>query len=430
MKDAFGHLKPLSEIRNNAGIPFLTPDVAPGTHCPMRMASVICEEIEGLSSLLVGMPECTTYSRMFSQSAQGRKGELHWLYVLDSREIVFGCRDGVIEAVRKMEEKGAKDILVIGTCIPDLIGEDFESIAYELEAETNSKTACILLGQFKNISYPAGSYKTMEALVMLMQPKQRNQRSVNVLGRSPKEEHSPKPKLFAYLEESGYQLRYLGPKSSMEEIKEAPDAVLNIVVSPYTLPMARKMEQKFGIECVALQEIYDTPGIEQAYRRVEDILGCRIVCMFREDEQALRMKEEAAGKLLRDKRFLMTLRVDLPIPLTGYLIQQFGMYPVLLHLEEFYPEDHRYVSEIKKLGYDPLVCRIVNESGAYGLLEKLSPDLGIGYLADAEKCVTWVDNMLDFYGMIGYERTMAILDRIMGALDQNKGEEEECHGLA
>lgn len=30
MKDAFGHLKPLSEIRNNAGIPFLTPDVAPG----------------------------------------------------------------------------------------------------------------------------------------------------------------------------------------------------------------------------------------------------------------------------------------------------------------------------------------------------------------------------------------------------------------
>ena len=71
----------------------------------MRMASVIIENIEGLSSLLVGMPECTTHSRLFSPYPEGEKGELHWLYALDSREVVFGCRDGVMEALKKWRKQ-------------------------------------------------------------------------------------------------------------------------------------------------------------------------------------------------------------------------------------------------------------------------------------------------------------------------------------
>lgn len=83
------HLKRMSAVKSNSGIKFLTPAVSPGTHCPMRIASVNVENIEGLSSLLVGMPECATHSRLFNPNPQGRHGELHWLYVLDARGSIW-----------------------------------------------------------------------------------------------------------------------------------------------------------------------------------------------------------------------------------------------------------------------------------------------------------------------------------------------------
>jgi len=61
----FKHIKLLSEVKSNKSIKFLTPAVFKGNHCPMRIASVISEDIEGLSSLLV--PVSTMYNRLAYQ---------------------------------------------------------------------------------------------------------------------------------------------------------------------------------------------------------------------------------------------------------------------------------------------------------------------------------------------------------------------------
>ena len=134
----------------------------------MRIASANVNDIKDLSSLLVGMEECTNHSRLLSAMPEGANGELHWLYVLNQNEVVFGCREGIIEALKEMDKEGVKAIMIIVTCVPELIGEDFVGIINEIQPELNTLVAVVMLGQFKNVSYPPGSWKMLEALGNLM----------------------------------------------------------------------------------------------------------------------------------------------------------------------------------------------------------------------------------------------------------------------
>ncbi len=423
MKSILVNTKRLSEIRTGKGIPFLTPEVSPGTHCPMRMASVISEEIKGLSSLLVGMPECTTYSRLFSLFPEGKEGELHWLYVLDSREVIFGCRDGVMEAIKKMDHEGAKAILVIATCIPELVGEDFESIIHEVRPEINASITSIMLGQFKNISYPSGAWKTMEAMAGLMLRESINKSQANILGRPPEEEHVPMPLIFKELENNGVKLRYLAPGASAEDFQSAADAVLNIVVSPYAYPLAVRMKKEFGTPFISLHDCYSPSSISDVYEEIEKIFNINMGEKLESEKERSLLLQHKAIELCKGKNYVMTLRVDLPLPLTEYFTKVLKMEPLLLHLEEYYPGDDRYVKKIIKEGCDPPVCRIVNEYSAFSKLKMLQPDLCIGYLPDVDETTVLIDNMFDLYGWIGYERTEELLKRIIAGLKTtDKGE--------
>ena len=71
--EALRHLNRLSAVRSDKNIKFLTPAVYSGGWCPMRVVCNICEEIEGMSYLMVGMPECTTHSRRITPPAFSRE---------------------------------------------------------------------------------------------------------------------------------------------------------------------------------------------------------------------------------------------------------------------------------------------------------------------------------------------------------------------
>lgn len=416
-------------MKSNTGIKFLTPAVSPGNHCPMRIASVIVEDIEGLSSLLVGMQECTTHSRLFSPKPEGKHGELHWLYVLDSHEVVFGCRDGLIDALRKIDKAGAKAILLIVTCVPELIGEDIEGIICEVQPELSARITFVTLGQFKNISYPPGSWKTIEALGRLMDVKERDSNCVNVLGRAPEEEHISMPSLLPALTEKGISLRYIAPGASLTDFQSAPDATLNLVVSPYTQPLAVKMEREFDIPYIALHNLYDVESIDKAYAGLAERFGFSWDDIFEEERQEAIALQNQVKEMVNGLRFVLSTRIDTPIPLSIYL-SKLGMEPLLLHLEEYYPEDRINAKELIAMGHNPWICRMVNAEVDLSVLEKLAPDICFGYLWSTNKTIPCVSDMFDFYGQVGYGRTINLLRRILDVLDEmdasRKGEIE--HG--
>lgn len=410
------HVKRLSAVKSTTGVKFLTPAVLPGNHCPMRIASTIVENIEGLSSLLVGMQECATHSRLFSPKPEGEHGELHWLYVLDANEVVFGCRDGLIDALKKMDHAGAKAILLIATCIPELIGEDIGAIIHEVQQEVSARLTFVLLGQFKNTSYPPGSWKTMEAFFAFMDAKVTDSKKINILGRAPEEDHIPMPALFPALIERGLTLRYLAPGASLADFQNAADAALNLVVSPYTLPLAVKMEQEFGVPYIALHNRYDTEEIDGVYAEIAEYFGFSWGDEFAEQRQAAISLQNQAKQRLEGLRYVTSLGVSMPIPLAIYLAG-FGMEPLLLHLEEYYPEDKEHAKALLALGENPWICRMVNIEADIPVLEALAPDLCIGYLPHTYRGIPFVANMLDFYGQLGYGRTSRLLRRILDVLD-------------
>ncbi len=388
---------------------------------------MIVEDIQGLSSLLVGMPECATHSRLFSPKPEGKHGELHWLYVLDGREVVFGCRDGVTDALRQMDRAGAKAILLIATCVPELIGEDIEGIIHEIQPEISARVTFVMLGQFKNTSYPPGSWKTMEALERLMLRTARNPRRINVLGRAPDEDHIPLPSLLPALTNQGFDLRCLAPGASLENFQNAADAALNLVVSPYTMPLAVKMEQDFGIPFVALHHLYDVEAIDNAYAVIAAQFGFSWDGSFDEERQEALALQEQVKKNFQGFRYVFSVRIDLPLPLAVYL-GGLGMEPLLLHLEDYYPEDGSHAKKLAALGFDPLICRIVNAEADVAILEKLAPDLVFGYVPEQRWRKPCVPDIFDFYGQVGYKRTSAILRRMVAAMDSTKSSENGRRG--
>lgn len=406
----FEHLKRLSAVKSGSGIKFLSPAVFPGNHCPMRIASVIVEDIKGLSSLLVGTPECATHSRLFSPMPEGRNGELHWLYVLDSNEVVFGCREGLMDALRKMDREGAEAVLIIATCIPELIGEDIEGMIHEIQPELTAKVTFVMLGQFKNVSYPPGSWKTMEAMASLMEKSEIDCKRINILGRSPSEEHIPEPSILNAVEAKGFRLRYLAPGASLDDFRSAADAALNIVLSPFAQPLAARMNREFSTPFVSLHNLYDPADISSAYEDIASRAGFEWGIEFAPERVEAERMQAKAKERLNGRTFVFSQRIDMPIPLAGYLTS-LGMKPLLLHLEEYYPEDGALSRKITEAGHDPLVCRIVNGRADEPVIRSLNPDICFGYFLKTE--MTCVQDMYDFYGQSGYCRTTALLDRIL-----------------
>lgn len=412
------HLKQLSAIRSNAGIKFLTPTAFPGSHCPLHPALALAGNIKGLSSLVIGTPECATYSRIVLTKAKAESGEHHWMYILDANEVVFGCRKGLIDALQQMEQSGATAILLLATCVPELIGEDIESIIEEIQPTLSARLIFVTIGHFKCNSFPSGSWQTLKAIGALMEPKALRPHVINVLGRSPDKNDIPLPPILFALKQQGFSLRCLAPGASLKDFLDAPDAALNLVLSPFPDPLATDMEQSFGIPAFRLHNVYDVAEIDALYSTIATKLKIDWKNEFYQERMEALSLQEQAKKRLHGCRYIGAHIGPVKIlPLAAYLAT-LGMEPLLLHLEEFWPNDKNWISALNALGYDPLVCHMVNGASDAPLIENLSPDLCLGDLPGTKVEISSVPYLSDLYDLTGYERTIRLLQKLLHALPQ------------
>ena len=384
---SLSHLTRLSAVRSDKNIKFLTPAVYSGGWCPMRIVCNICEEIEGISYLMVGMPECTTHSRPINSGPVGAHGELRWLYVLDEKEVIFGCRKGVIDALRKMDAAGARAIMMIATCVTDLIGEDFDSIIAEIQPELKAKLSYVTMGQFKNFGSPIGTWKTAEAIG-------------------------------AYME----------PRETVDDFLDAPSAALNLVTTSYTQPLAEQMRKRFGVPYVPLHNAFSVAQVDEAYAMIERELGVDLSEEFRGWRDKAVELEERARRELKGLTFACMTGVDMPVAFARYL-SEFGMEPLLLDVQDFHREDAGYAKTIKERGFDPPVCHIMYRDRDVLIIRDLHPDICFGYISEPVEGLKVAEEMGDFFGITGYERVVGILSRIFTVLETGKkGERLDIYG--
>ena len=421
------HLKKLSTVRSGKNIKFLTPAVYSGGWCPMRVATNIAEDLQGLSSLMVCMPECATHSRSMTSRPEGEHGEKRWLYTLDANEVIFGCRQGVMEALRTMDAEGARHILMIATCVTDLIGEDFEAIISELQPQIKAKLTYVALGQFKNFGTTFGTAKTAVAVGRLMEAAEKKRAGlVNVLfldAWRTKGVPMKLPLIVGELERKGITVRRLTSEAALQDFLEGPDAQANLVVSAYMQPLAKEMEERFGVPCLDLTRAFHVDDIDAAYQKLGKLLGIDLTDSFADWRAKAVELEARAEKELAGKKYVMITEVDVPVALTEYLTD-FGMEPILLHLDDLLPEDIRVAKALKSRGIDPPVCRIMNDDHDLPLIrDELKPDITFGYLRNPVPGLATCEEMGDFFAITGYERTVGILSRIFEVLETGKTKE-------
>ena len=189
--------------------------------------------------------------------------EPRW-YDIDS--MIFISAISEMEAIMGDDEKLIRDILttaeklhpefiaIVGAPIPYMIGTDLESIAMIVEAETGIPAFGFAANGMRN--YTEGISMAFHKIVDRFctdQMEQTKLPSVNIIGATPLDFslNGSIDSIRTWLTKQGWSVNScFAMGSSLEEIKQASKAHVNLVISYGGIAAARLMEERFGIPYV------------------------------------------------------------------------------------------------------------------------------------------------------------------------------------
>lgn len=410
----------LSEIESNQGIRFSHAGASPGHHCPMHTALSSVRGMEGVSSLVVGMPECSFYSRYVIDGHPGGQKELHYTYVLDSNEVVFGCREGLLKALKEMQADGASAILVIMTCIPALIGEDIAEITETFSNENDTKAVCIDMAHYKRNGYEAGFYETYAALLDLCPKYETKTNQVTILGSAVGEESSM---LKQWISQNSYEILEIDTRFSLEHFSKVTGSRLNIVTHINYFPLAKRLEKEHGIPYVLLTAAYCVEEIHKCYEQIKTLLELPGLQEF-QNEAAAKEMEDSMKEILKGSRFVVTAEIENVLPFTQYLCS-LSMIPCFLHLGEYQLWMKEWKEKILAYDVNPYISFVVQKEIDTKVLEKAefleadSTRFSIGPVHIKDVSIIQTSRFLT-PPLVGYERTLFILNMLKNAAKEER----------
>ncbi len=417
MKEKGVQFNKLSQINSNNGIRLSKYSASPGCHCPMHTALATIGRIKGISSLVVGMPECGFYSRYVMDSPKGEQGELHYTYILDSNEVVFGCRDGLKDALVQMVEEGAKAIVVVMTCIPALIGEDIKEVTQEISLECDAKAVCIDMAHFKRNGYEAGYYEVLGSINGLIEPQAvATEQMVGILGPLSGEEGE---ELKRILLDHNYECRIFDLGYHIDELAQIKKAKLTIVTSLYYLPFAKELYKKYQIPYINLTISYSPDLIWIQYQELFDKLQIKPEFEAFPAYEKLMELHTMESSCFNGVDFTITAILPDTLAVAAYLCS-FSMRPTLLHIEEYNEYMKSWRDEILTSGCDPEVTYVVNKDDISEILNNKSSvkTLSLGSAGKALQFRTIEDRGLQsLQRLLGFERSYKLMKLIRKGLE-------------
>ena len=234
----------LSEVSMMKQVEPLSYALFPGYHCPLMGAMLTIGKIRDAVMLVIGPDECTYYTKMATSDGGRMASEGCQIVsvVLDQHDVTFGCKEAITEAFQELnEEYHPKCVFAVTTCVPEVTGDDVESMAAVFSSQYGFPVVVVHAENFKTDDHMPGIEHTLTGCLPLMQPKECNG-SVNVLGLRLGD--FSKTETCRILRENGVPVGLTLPGScSVSDIQNAPTAKVNLVVHPVGLPLAKAMEE-------------------------------------------------------------------------------------------------------------------------------------------------------------------------------------------
>lgn len=266
-------LKHLSQVDKMKQVEPMSYALFPGYHCPLMGAMLTIRAIKDSVMLVLGPDECAYYTKMATSGngSMSADGCQIVSVVLEQHDVTFGCQEKLEEAMEELnDEYHPKAVFIVTTCVPEITGDDVESMADLFTDQYGFPVMVVHAENFKTDDHLPGIEHTLEVCCAMMQPQEKTD-CVNVLGLRLGD--FTKTEVYRVLQEQSIPVGMQLPgNSSAEEIERAPQAAVNLVVHPVGLALAKKMKRKFGTPYIVFERYSDPDRIYQSYKELFEIL--------------------------------------------------------------------------------------------------------------------------------------------------------------
>lgn len=369
-------LNKLDEINDDKDIKSLSHAIFPGTHCPLFGVALTASYIKNMPLVVVGTSECTYYTKNFAYHRQKGKDSVYSIS-LKEKDVVFGAQKKVEKAIKQIIEIENPDaIMIVTTCVPELIGEDYSSIEYSLSEEVDIPIFVVNTEHFKCNSHIPGMTRALKSLGSAMS-KSETQEGVNILGH--RQAEVEKTELVKILKDNDIKINTVIPsKCDIEDIKNASSAKLNIVTDMIALDLAEYMKKKFDIDYIYFDKHMNKEIIFKNYEKLGEILDINLNEKLTEERKIYDELFLSLSEILKNKKLIYGNTPMMAFETVDFL-SDLGTIPLFVQVRELYEQDKVFKENLIKKGYNPYISRIANIAPLRHLYDTIGADLYIGH---------------------------------------------------
>ncbi len=420
--EIISRLGKLRDITCSKDIKGLTAAMFPGTHCPLMGAAMAVKGIKDAVLLVVGTDECTYYTKhmtIHSEEFGGLNGRCVSA-VLDSSDVTFGCRKMLDNAVEELvKEYKPSAVFLVSTCVVEIIGDDIEAMADCYTEKYGIPFLSVHTEHFKCENHIPGIERTITACFNIMEKTEKNN-SVNIIGQ--RLGRFEDTELYKLLCENDINIGMQLPCGcTVEEIKKASGAGINIILNPIGLPLAEKMKEKFEISYVFFDKFTNPDKILRAYEKLFKTLDKPVPEKIYEIyKNAKNAETQAAAKL--DGITYIYGNTPFDCMEFNQFMVKLGMKPEIIQTVSVDIEkDKEYLDDILAKA-DPYVTKTANIAPLQYVYDVIHPNLYLGHeFADRlrKKAIAMV-RCDRASSMLGFEITEFITKELVRAADESR----------
>lgn len=340
--------------------------VDPVNACAIHGAYQVCLSCKDIIPLIHGTAgcPCIMWLTMVSTPTFLGLSELRFPCTsLSKSDIVYGGERKLEENILEVKEAfDPRLIMVIASCTASIIGDDINMVAARMSKKCNIPILAVDT-RSSHWDQIEGRIHTQSVLIRnIMEDRGvRKENGVNIVGLSAGDYNwrGDLAELKRMLNAIGVEVNSaVSAASTLEEIRHAPDASLNIVVSSeYGLEAAKEMEKLFNIPYLDLLPPYGIRCTEDWVYAVADRMGVD----KREAESFVKREaKEAADYIVPQFTSFGQVRLlrGIPTALFGnasqiaaiarYITRELGMKPVLIGLKAFTPISKAQLDKVRE----------------------------------------------------------------------------------
>lgn len=418
-KKLLAQMKKLRDVETIKEVKSLTAAMFPGTHCPLMGAAMAVRGIKDSLMVIIGTDECAYYTKHMTihSDEYGGLGGRVVSVTLDSHDVTFGCVKKVETAFKEIvNEYYPSAVFLVTTCVVEIIGDDFDAVADSLTEEYGIPVMAVHTEHFKCENHMPGIERTITACLPLMQKMPCNG-SVNLLGQ--RMGNFEQTELSRVLKEAGIQIGVQLPCGcTVDDIRAAAAAKVNIVVHEIALPLARKMKAQFGIPYVFFDKFVAPDRIAACYRSLFEALELPLPDSVTTLYQQAKADESKGRDQLNGVTFIYGNTPFRCFEFSRFMAEM-GMEPQIIQTAAIQPEDREDISAILACS-DPYVTKTANIAPLQYIYDELHPMLYLGHeyanrLRAKGIAMVRTDRASS---MLGFECTTAAVSALIMAADE------------